>query len=126
MKTPREILKDAMWDAGYDCYEDLLDDPERGQVAAEALALWDRCCNGEPLFEGDYLNSDSVVQDLVEAMRTHGTADWDAACSKFGQRIVMAAINYVLDAHYSEGCDIESEVRADRDEAAVLDRYEQG
>ncbi len=126
MKTPREILKDAMWDAGYDCYEDLLDDPERGQVAAEALALWDRCCNGEPLFEGDYLNSDGIVEDLIAAMRTHGTPEWNAACAQFGGRIVRAAIDYVFEAHSRDADDIENQVRADRDEAAMLDQYERG
>lgn len=126
MKTPRTILRDAMWDAGYGCYESLLIDKQRGQVAADALALWDRCCNTEPLFEGDYLNDDCVVEDLIAAMRTHGTDKFDAACAQFGRRIVMSAIAYVLEAHESESSEIEAEIRADRDEAAVLERYEQG
>lgn len=126
MKNPREILRDAMWDAGYHCYESLLADKERGQVAAEVLALWDRSCNTEPIFEGDYLNDDGMVGDLVEAMRTHGTANFDAACARFGKFVVMSAIDYVFEAHSRDADDIEDQVRADRDEAAILDRYEQG
>lgn len=126
MKTPRQILSDAMWDAGYRCYESLLRDKQRGQVAAEALALWDQSCNTEPLFESDYLNDDIIVPHLIEAMRAHGTADFDKACAQFGKRIVMSAIDYVLGAHSADADDIEAEIRADRDEMERLSKYEKG
>lgn len=121
-ETPRRILYDSMDEAGFRTYARLMRDKERGQVAARVIATWLPSVQSEAVNETDYSCNDELLRDVIDAMASHGEQGFHAKCAAIGEKIVTAAMDYVLSAHEVDGEDIEGQLAADRRESEELER----
>jgi hypothetical protein len=122
MDNPRRIIRDAMDEAGFSTYSRLMRDRQRGQVAAKVIATWLPSVQAEAVNETDYSCQDHLLRDVMDAMASHGTPEFAAKCALIGERVTMAAIDYVLSCHEGDGEDIEQQILADERENAELER----
>lgn len=109
----REIIREAMDEAGYRTYSRLLRDAEVGRVAAKLLATWSERAQLEPMTETSYVNSREFVDDVAVAMERHGEQNFKAICALIGEKLVHAAMQYILSTHEPDGEDVEQEIYFD-------------
>lgn len=121
-ETPRRILSDAMHEAGFRTYARLMRDKQRGQVASRVIATWLPSIQSEAVNETDYSCNDELLRDVIDAMASHGEPGFADKCKAIGEKITMAAIDYVLSCHEGDGEDIEAEIIAEERENAELER----
>lgn len=91
-KAARAILKDALT---MQCWDDILEDERRGELAADLLSTWHERNVDEPIQEP----ADKVRSLLSGTMAAHGKPEWAAMCQLLGEAVAMNAIGYILNCH---------------------------
>lgn len=111
MITAKSIIRDALDHSV--TYTRLMREGDRGQVAADLLSIWETFVQFEAVNETEYADK-SLMADLIATMRTHGTPEFSDKCRELGEKIAIAAADYVLSSHETEGED--AEIDRDQDE----------
>lgn len=114
MITAKSIIRDAL--DHYPSYSNLMRAGDRGQTAADLLTIWDKFVQFEAVNETEYADK-SLMTDLLDTMRSHGTPEFAEKCRVLGERIAIAASDYVMSSHESDGEDAETDRYQDEREA---------
>jgi hypothetical protein len=114
MQTVKSIIRDAL--DHYPSYSSLMRAKDRGQTAADLLTIWEKFVQFEAVNETEY-SQDKLMPDLLDTMRAHGTPEFADKCRELGEKIAIAAADYVLSSHESEGEDAETDRYQDEREA---------
>lgn len=106
----RQIIRDAMEDGGFKTYSRLTRGTEAGKVAVKILATWNERAQYEPVTETDYVNSPAIINDAIKAMEQYGKREFSELCAEIGEKIVIAAVHYILSAHEPDGEEVEQQI----------------
>lgn len=109
----KAILRDAIEDAGYSSYARFMRDVGRGKVAAEIVETWPSREQFEVVSETDYVNG-QLLHDVIETMKCYGWSNFPERCRVIGERVVHAAMQYILSIHEVDAEEIEAQIERNR------------
>lgn len=110
----RAVLRQEL-DGGSISFAQLREDPTRGSAAAKLFDTWSATSRSEAIVETAYSVS-GIYEDLRAAMHAQGLSTFNGRCAELGQRIVEAAIDYILDCHTCDAEAVEDDLRQERRE----------